>query len=485
MVDEPDRFYYIYSCDLNVDVQIKVGTVEGKRRKLSHKILLQEPHLRFSGLYENKCSDLYVTCQIFSDGIPLTLPCCTSYKSFNSRWNWNEWLTLPVKYSDLPRNAKFVFTVWDVYGPRKTMKVGKAAVSLFGKHGTFRQGMHDLKVWPEVNDDVGMMTKVSKPNEECSEQMSCLSKLTKKHRKGHMLKVDWLDRLTFREIEMINEREKRDSNFMYLMVEFPKVHYNGTHSFSIVHYDMDAEEKVTVKNYADIVTVPDPEMLMENVVEAKHHTLARSERSCLTDKDLKPNASIRDQLNSIVAYNPTKVLSSEEADLVWKFRFYLTNQKSALTKFLKCVNWDVTREARQAIELLRKWNPIDVADALELLSPQFKNPTVRRYAVSRLKQADDEELLLYLLQLVQALKYENFEDIKTVQTASSSKTGYGVYLESTAERERSILAHPLAETPDTTSPVTLYPTTFTQEQHPSTRVDEVSVNKSTNNCFGF
>ena len=93
---------------------------------------------------------------------------------------------------------------------------------------------------------------------------------------------------------------------------------------------------------------------------------------------------------SIVAYNPTKVLSSEEADLVWKFRFYLTNQKSALTKFLKCVNWDVTREARQAIELLRKWNPIDVADALELLSPQFKNPTVRRYAVSRLKQADDE-----------------------------------------------------------------------------------------------
>ena len=72
-------------------------------------------------------------------------------------------------------------------------------------HSTFRQGMHDLKVWPEVNDDVGMMTKVSKPNEECSEQMSCLSKLTKKHRKGHMLKVDWLDRLTFREIEMINE----------------------------------------------------------------------------------------------------------------------------------------------------------------------------------------------------------------------------------------------------------------------------------------
>ena len=29
--------------------------------------------------------------------------------------------------------------------------------------------------------------------------------LSKKHHKGRMLKVDWLDRLTFREIEMVNE----------------------------------------------------------------------------------------------------------------------------------------------------------------------------------------------------------------------------------------------------------------------------------------
>lgn len=32
-----------------------------------------------------------------------------------------------------------------------------------------------------------------------------LVQLTKAHRQGHMVKVDWLDRLTFREIEMINE----------------------------------------------------------------------------------------------------------------------------------------------------------------------------------------------------------------------------------------------------------------------------------------
>lgn len=51
-------------------------------------------------------------------------------------------------------------------------------------------------------------------------------------------------------------------------------------------------------------------------------------------------------------------------------------------------------------------------NALELLGPGYSNPLVRKYAVFRLKQADDEELELYLLQLVQALRYEDLETIK-------------------------------------------------------------------------
>jgi len=151
---------------------------------------------------------------------------------------------------------------------------------------------------------------------------------------------------------------------------------------------------------------------MENLVESKHHKLARSLRSGPSDHDLKPNAATRDQLNIIVSYPPTKQLTYEEQDLVWKFRYYLTNQEKALTKFLKCVNWDLPQEAKQALELLGKWKPMDVEDSLELLSSHYTNPTVRRYAVARLRQADDEDLLMYLLQLVQALKYENFDDIK-------------------------------------------------------------------------
>lgn len=134
--------------------------------------------------------------------------------------------------------------------------------------------------------------------------------------------------------------------------------------------------------------------------------------SILKLKNALSNVRARDSLHTIVyRYPPTYSLSGEEQDLVWKHRFYLSSQEKALTKFLKCINWETGPEVKQALGLLAQWTPMNVEDALELLSPTFKHPTVRRYAISRLKQAPDEDLLLYLLQLVQALKYENTDDI--------------------------------------------------------------------------
>jgi len=46
------------------------------------------------------------------------------------------------------------------------------------------------------------------------------------HTNGQIPKVDWLDRLAFREIEIINENEKKSSKLMHLMVEFPTLLFN-------------------------------------------------------------------------------------------------------------------------------------------------------------------------------------------------------------------------------------------------------------------
>jgi phosphatidylinositol 3-kinase len=157
-----------------------------------------------------------------------------------------------------------------------------------------------------------------------------------------------------------------------------------------------------------LVRVYDPEVgARDNPAESKHRRLVRSHRTGVLDRDLKPNAKVRDELNGIMAYSPTHILSPEEKDLVWKFRHHLTRDKRALTKFVKSVNWHDQSESRQAVQILAKWTEVDVDDALELLGPTFDNPAVRAYAVDRLRKSDDDELLLYLLQLVQALKFEH------------------------------------------------------------------------------
>ncbi|MCJ1348132.1 Phosphatidylinositol (PI) 3-kinase [Peltigera leucophlebia] len=156
-----------------------------------------------------------------------------------------------------------------------------------------------------------------------------------------------------------------------------------------------------------LISIYDPEVgAKDNPAESKHRRLVRSHRTGILDRDLKPNAKIRDELNTILSFGPTQELNGEEKDLIWKFRHHLTRDKRALTKFVKSVAWQDQGEARHAVQLLPKWTEIDVDDALELLGPTFDNPAVRAYAVDRLRESDDEELLLYLLQLVQALKFE-------------------------------------------------------------------------------
>eukprot|EP01138_Halocafeteria_seosinensis_P006253 gb/GECG01006394.1/.p1 GENE.gb/GECG01006394.1/~~gb/GECG01006394.1/.p1 ORF type:complete len:145 (+),score=14.34 gb/GECG01006394.1/:1-435(+) len=117
-------------------------------------------------------------------------------------------------------------------------------------------------------------------------------------------------------------------------------------------------------------------------------------------------------------------LDPEESSLLWRFRYSLLSNPKALPKFVFAVDWNDESESSLATgtgptvfvrarcsftvspslatpELIEKWAPIDADDALRLLSPDFRHSTVRRFAVNTLHRCTDEELVNYLLQLVQ------------------------------------------------------------------------------------
>jgi phosphatidylinositol 3-kinase len=169
-----------------------------------------------------------------------------------------------------------------------------------------------------------------------------------------------------------------------------------------------------------VVQIFDPEQFQrENPCETKHRRLVRSDRNSHYDAEQKPNAKLRDELNEILSYGPTQDLTTQEKDVVWTFRRHLSRDKRALTKVVKATDWSNPNESRQMAELIPRWAKIDVDSALELLGPTYDSPVVRAYAVDRLRQAGDAELLLYLLQLVQALKFEKYDPQEEDLPASS------------------------------------------------------------------
>ena len=478
-VNDSTEFRYVHSCDLeSCWVYVKIGTLEGSSLpRLNYEHLLEDPLMKFCGRNQDKFPDLMIEA-VLVDGTPpkfgnsstgtkqvaaeLHLPVATSYKHFTKRWEWNEWIQLPLKYSDLPRNALLCLTIYDCGGSMKESgknrnlrtAIGGTTISLFGKKGLLRQGQMDLRVWAETAADQGYPTStpgkpplatvsngISQVNQ--NPEFHRLSKLTKKYRSGKIQAVDWLDGLSFAEIEKVNSREKERSNLLFLMVEFPEFQLKGV-PYSVVFYEKEDSKPDSLENegslehpipnssytlQSDIILLPDTEIGLENLVEAKHHRLARSARA--VDTELKPDtAELRNRLNEITEYLPTQNLSADDTDLVWRYRFYLAGNKKALTKFVKSINWNAESEANQALEhITKKWVPIDVSDALELLGPTFRHPGLRQYAVNRLKQAPNSDLEMYLLQLVQALKYEPHDDqfyrTESIEIGMESKSKVG------------------------------------------------------------
>ena len=312
-----------------------------------------------------------------------------------------------------------------------------------------------------------------------TEELERMEALFKKHEMGDIPRVDWLDQIVFRNFEkrglqaakssmkMLQRKRAVDSQSeaskqstvadsdleatatFLLNVELPRFDFPVV--FADQEYDVppisalqptaisqmalghrapevqygpgiNALDESTEEFGSRIARVYDPEVgQKDNPAETKHRRLFRSShRHGILDKDLKPNAKVRDELNVIMAYPPTHILSPEEADLVWKFRYHLARDKRALTKFVKSVNWADQAESKQAILVIGRWTEIDIDDALELLGPSFDNQEVRSYAVNRLRKADDDELLLYLLQLVQALKYEHISPDSTQDVVENS-----------------------------------------------------------------
>lgn len=113
-----------------------------------------------------------------------------------------------------------------------------------------------------------------------------------------------------------------------------------------------------------------------------------------------------------------------DKQILWHYRYAILKEiPQLLNKLLLCIDWTNRTVLEEMYSLLDIWPALDPLDALEvwpylevglarmlnhfqLLDAKYSDTKVREYAVKCLHKFSDEELKLYLLQLMQVLKYE-------------------------------------------------------------------------------
>uniref|UniRef100_A0A8P4GN96 Phosphatidylinositol 4,5-bisphosphate 3-kinase catalytic subunit gamma isoform n=1 Tax=Dicentrarchus labrax TaxID=13489 RepID=A0A8P4GN96_DICLA len=129
---------------------------------------------------------------------------------------------------------------------------------------------------------------------------------------------------------------------------------------------------------------------------------------------------LKKQFAAIVATDPLHPLSPEDKELLWHFRHECMRDPRAYPKLLGSVRWGKQEDVLATHRLLERssaWDSsgLDVGLAMQLLDCHYSDAQVRSMAVRKLETLGDDDVLRYLLQLVQAVKFEPYHDSALVR----------------------------------------------------------------------
>ncbi|EFC45331.1 predicted protein [Naegleria gruberi] len=293
-------------------------------------------------------SYLYICCELFHGGTPLTKGRFTRMIPLHTSPQWNQFVIFnDVLLCDLPRETKICFTIFSrqmnetdqsLDSPNcisgKDTPLGYVIIPMFDFKGLLKQGEFH---------------SIMKPN----------------------------------------------GRAMPYSIPIENI---GNETSIFINYRLDS--------HSDSVVFPQgkPPKRMEECLDSFEQNIKEF------FKDLPQEEQLNQIINQIITRDSLQNLTQEERWLLWSNREVLIEIPKALPKFILSVPWKMPHAVHIAHSLLSIWKPISPLDALELLSYKFADSKVRQYAIERLDELDDAQLSDFLLQLVQSLKYEPYHD---------------------------------------------------------------------------
>jgi len=315
------------------------------------------------GRDNKKPKELFVHIGVYNGTDVLCKTCYTiesSNKTDNENgcdYTWDEKLSFPMNLTDLPRSAKMCLTLCSI----NKNKLIKAASS-------------KSNAWKSI---VTNGTPIAWINTPFFDHRGFLKTGKKKFSLW-----EW------------SMDQDADSNFL-----FPQ---------GAVLQNSDDENATTIE-----IQFPQPFNATTPVAYPSEDKILEEAARLAENENLTSNSSkFHDfQLNEILNKDRFTKLNDEESRLLWQLRLEcMERYPESLPKVLSVVNWADNKDVAMVHSLITAWPNIEPDRAMQLLNVHYADLKVREFAIRCFKQLTDVSLQNYMLQLVQALKFELYLD---------------------------------------------------------------------------
>ena len=104
--------------------------------------------------------------------------------------------------------------------------------------------------------------------------------------------------------------------------------------------------------------------------------------------------------------SPFDDINHHEKNILWRNRYGIAKMNSLIPKLFLSSDYNNPNANTEYQRIIKLITDLTIVQAIELLSGKYINEIVRSFAVSILRKSPISDIKIYLLQLVQALKYE-------------------------------------------------------------------------------
>ena len=432
----------------------------------SNNIEVNQPNKKNSILmFDFPEFEIFFVAKLFIDGIE-TSPECQTKLLFNSK-NINQNISMRFKYKDLTTDSYINLELYSMQITENNL-LGRAKIYLFDDKMNLNQGRHIFKL---INpNDPNQSKNIDSELDENGKQIDLLinnfyqkeikdtkndekdkQKENKDNKENNHINYN-LDNCfynsTKKTIEIKTDNMKYFENAIdklltetdnsYIVIQFPSFGHTVIYEEEVsADYNEIFEPEFFGTDALYKRWIPDPYINQkredfsnkDNPISEKFSNLTRGndDDDDLYAKDIRLNPVSLNRINKLLNTPDFIKLDNNDITLFWSYRYELlkNNTPCALTKIMNSVKWGDLKSENEFIQnILPHWITIEICDILYMLSRKFSVNNIypnnerlitnlegmkelRKFAVKKLGEHTNEELNFILLQLVQAIRYED------------------------------------------------------------------------------